>query len=109
MSKGIIDSIEIVHNRLSDTNFVWFPFLWLKLSPSQQLTPWHLVKMTFWFGLYFNVAYLVKKLIFGETIEIIHVFEGQLAFMALFYIWFNLVTKTFWNRRAKRINQGTKP
>ena len=107
MKKNFIDTIENFHNRLSDTNFVWFPFLWLKLSPSQSLTTWHLLKMTFWFGLYFNLAYLAKKVIFQESVELRQFAQGQLGFMVLFFMWFNLVTKTFWNRRARRLKSSS--
>ncbi|MFK7824957.1 MAG: hypothetical protein AB8G05_12420 [Oligoflexales bacterium] len=104
MNKKFLDKLENYHNWLSDTNFVWFPFLWLKLIPSQLLTPMHIVKMTFWFALYFNFVYLAKRLIFGETLGLAQFFQGQLGFMVLFFIWFNLVTKTFWNRRARRLS-----
>lgn len=103
MTKKIFITIEKVHNRLSDTNFVWFPFLWLKLEANQELTSKHLLKMTIWFSFYFNVGYILKKLLFGEPMELAGLVQSQLFFIVLFFCWFHLVTKQFWNRRARRL------
>ena len=104
MNHDLMGTVEKLHNRLSDTNYVWFPFLWLKLQPSELLTHRHLAKMTFWFSLYFNLAYQVKKMLYKEQLEFAHAMSNQIAFLVFFFLWFNLVTKAFWNRRARRLS-----
>ena len=101
---NLINRIETLHNAASDSNFVWFPFSFLKPKAAQAITCKRLLKMTLCFGLYFNFAYILKKIIMGESIEVSSLVNSQLAFLAAFFLWFNLVTKYFWNRRAKRLS-----
>ena len=103
MARDLLSKIEKIHNQLSDMNVIWFPFLWLKLKPEQILTTKHIIKMTFWFSLYFNLGYLFKKVLFGEQLTMRGAVYAQLLLGVLFFIWFQTVTKKFWNQRANRL------
>jgi len=99
-TKSILDHVEYWHNRASDTNFVWFPFLFLKIRPEILMTHKRTLIMTVCFSVYFNAVYVFKKLLFSEQVDIL---ASQIYFTFGFASWFAIVTKTLWNRRAIRI------
>ena len=109
MNGRILGQIAELHNRLSDTRFIWFPFLQLKPEPWQFLSTRALLKMTACFSGYFNLMYLIKGLIFGNLPTWGALIESQLFFFALFHIWFHVVTKPLWNHRAKQLREGRNP
>ncbi len=96
--------IEDVHNRLSDTNFVWFPFLFLKLRPEQMMSLGYTLKMTPFFAIYFAAGAALRDLILGRSIEAASFFQAFGWGLVFFMCWFNLVTAHLWNKRARRLN-----
>ncbi len=101
--KRLLDHLERWHNLASESNFVWFPFLKLKLLPHEVLSQRRLLVMTICFSTYFNIAYLIKKMVFSDQIDLHSAMVSQLYFILGFFVWFNLVTKPLWNRRANRL------
>jgi hypothetical protein len=99
----ILYRIERLHNWASDTNFVWFPFLWLKLRPEQELTFAHRMKMTLFFGLYFGLLNVVRQALLGDPGSVRALALSVAEATGFFFFWFNLVTAFFWNRRASRM------
>lgn len=97
----MISRIAQIHNQLSDQNWVWFPFLFLKLQPNEVIGFIQWLKMTICFGGYFAVFYYLKQFVFGQEIE---VFQGALKGLLGFGFWFALVTRTFWNMRARELS-----
>ena len=97
------DSVERFHNRLSDTDFVWFPFLFLKLKPHQQMTWPHIFKMSPIFGFYFCLMYFLKNAIFDIIPSKANIEVVYMHFTLGFFVWFSVVTRFFWNRRARRL------
>lgn len=98
-----LDSVERFHNRLSDTDFVWFPFLFLKLKPHQQMTWPQIFKMSPIFGFYFCLMYFLKKAIFDNIPSDSNIAVVFMQFTLGFFVWFSVVTRFFWNRRALRL------
>ncbi len=98
-----IRRIEDLHNRASDTDFVWFPFLFLKLKPDQPLTFARRAVMTACFAPYFVVALELRRVLFGGSIDPARVASDLAESAVFFFVWFNAVTATFWNRRARRL------
>lgn len=96
--------IEDGHNQLSDTDFVWFPFLFLKLKPNQVMDVRHRLKMTPFFALYFALGAAVRDWILGAGVSLASSAEAFAWGFAIFFIWFNLVTAPLWNRRARRLS-----
>jgi hypothetical protein len=106
-TRTTLRKVEDGHNWLSDTNYVWFPFLFLKPKPNVSIDQKRIFKMAPCFGLYFNAAYFVKRWIFDDPITLESVFWAQLYWTLGFYVWFNLVTAYFWNKRASRLQKKT--
>ena len=88
--------------KISDTNYIWFPYLFLKPLPSEKIS---IIKSTLvmpplW-GIY--MGYPTGFTFFfsegwGERELIVYV--GK--FTLFFVIWFNIVTRPLWNLRADR-------
>ena len=97
----MIDKIAKVHNQLSDQNWVWFPFLFLKIQPHQMIDFFQWLQMTICFGGYFAVFYYLKQFIFGQEIDLL---MGAIKGLIGFGLWFAIITRTFWNRRARQLN-----
>jgi hypothetical protein len=98
-----LEKIERFHNRLSDQNFIWFPFGFLKPKPEQRIGIVLRLKMTFLFGPSFSAANAIRNLAFGRPIELPELAKSTLLVTAFFLVWFNIVTAYFWNRRANRL------
>jgi hypothetical protein len=103
----MLDFIEHWHNKASDTDFVWFPFGRLKPLPSQKISFRLRLFMSISFGIYYGVYSCLRRLIFGNPFELEHTLLVVLVAISVFFVWFNLVTAFFWNRRAKRLSDVT--
>jgi hypothetical protein len=99
----IFNTLEKWHNQASDTDFVWFPFLWLKLSPREKLNFGHTLKMTFLFGPYLALYNFLRLYLLGRHPDWLSLSASILKCTLFFFVWFNLVTKFFWNRRYRRL------
>jgi hypothetical protein len=102
-SRNLLDIVEHWHNRASDTNFVWFPFLPLKLQPHEIIDHKRTLVMTVCFSCYFNAAFLAKKFFLAEPLDLRSSVASQAYFFVGFLLWFNGVTRPLWNRRAARL------
>ncbi|MGA0164075.1 MAG: hypothetical protein ACO3LE_07505 [Bdellovibrionota bacterium] len=101
----MLQKLENWHNWASDTKVVWFPFLFLKLRPHQLLTRKRILIMTPCFATYFCFSYLLSQSLLGRTYSLQAIFENLGLFLLIFFVWFNLVTYSFWNRRARRLQK----
>jgi ABC-type uncharacterized transport system permease subunit len=104
--KGVIDRIEIIHNQLSDSNWVWFPFLFLKPKASEKINQKRKFLMSICFGFYFTAALVIRNVLFSRPTDIESLPTLALSSVLGFFFWFTLVTAYFWNRRAKRLQKG---
>jgi hypothetical protein len=100
---SILTKVEEIHNKASDTRFVWFPFLWMKPKPSEFLRFKKIVLMSVVFGFYYGTFFTLKKVLLGGVDLFESLPKAVPLAIAIFFVWFNLVTATFWNRRAKRL------
>ena len=99
-----MDSITRFHGKLSDLKATWFPFLFLKpASASVPITHHRLLLMIPCFASWLLVGWLLREWIVGQS-ESLH-FTGIARvygyMLSGFALWFNLVTKPLWNRRAR--------
>lgn len=101
-----LDRIERLHNRASDTAFVWFPFNRLRPLPHQSITIARCSIMAICFGIYYGAMLSLRQSIFGAEIFSRVILTNSLGAFAVFFLWFNLVTATLWNRRARRLANG---
>ena len=97
----IISAVERLHNKASDSNLVWFPLVFLKPLPHELITVRHVVVMTVFFSTYFNMMYQLKEYFFVEGLFLESLILSQSYFALGFLVWFTLVTRFFWNRRAR--------
>jgi chromosome condensin MukBEF MukE localization factor len=104
MSMNIISKLETFHNKLADYDFVWFPFTFLRPKTNQLITRPLLLKLTFAFGSYFFIFYLLKALLLGNTIIFSECLKVLFYSYLIFLIHFKIVLSYFWNRRANRLN-----
>lgn len=100
-----LQKIEDLHNKASDTNFVWFPFQFLRPKPEEPIGLLRRLLMSLCFGLSFEVLYFLRKGIFGECPSFTSSLQSALWFCAAFFVWFTFVTSFFWNRRARRLGE----
>lgn len=113
MGGGILDRVEAAHNFASDTKFVWYPFKFLRVKPSQPLSFSRRLVMTCFFGSFAGIIMWLKACMFGDRLFADHCSADSLMRLCLradfvFFVWFNTVTAFFWNRRAKRLISATK-
>ncbi|MFP5387031.1 MAG: hypothetical protein ACLGHN_13205 [Bacteriovoracia bacterium] len=95
----ILNLFTIFHNWLSDKDFIWWPFSFLRPEPHVPMTFKTTTIMTCCFGglafLMFTVMALMNS---AFTLE--YAFAVFLSCFGGFFLWFNLITKPLWNRRA---------
>lgn len=103
---SLLRKMEDWHNWASDKDFVWFPFVFLKLRPDQVMTFSHRLKMTCCFTPYGVIFYVLRKYflegIYGSEVF----FTSLVTTFICFFLWFNFITAPFWNRRAHRLREN---
>ena len=100
-----LKSFMALYHKLSDKDFVWFPFLFLRPRPEQSIGFRRYVVMGYCFGLYGSLLWPLKQLLWGEGNW---TWNGWAVFtaksLAFFYLWFAVVTIPLWNQRARALN-----
>ncbi|MBA2404268.1 MAG: hypothetical protein H0V66_05815 [Bdellovibrionales bacterium] len=103
--KKLITVVPNTHNWLSDRDFIWWPFSFLRPSPETTMSFGHTLLMTACFG---GLSFLM----FVGFAVVNNMFTASSAvntFMICFggfLVWFNLVTKPFWNYRARQLQKS---
>ena len=99
------DKIIQIHNELSDKNFIWFPFIFLKPRPEVKITQARILAMTLCFSLYAVLALAIRSYLQGSFSA--EMFTMPLIYSCLaFFFWFQTVTSTLWNIRAHALSRG---
>ena len=102
--KKLIDVIAGSHNWLADRDFIWWPFSFLRPKTSEVMTFKHTLLMTACFGglsfLMFVFFAVANNAMTADALvsTFFFCFGG-------FLVWFNFVTKPFWNYRAKKTSK----
>lgn len=102
--KSLLKIIPNVHNWLSDKDFIWWPFSFLRPEPSNLMTFSHTILMTLCFGglsFLMFVGFSVVNNMFTASSAV----NTFLICFGGFFTWFNLVTKPLWNVRARELSQ----
>lgn len=99
----IFNLITDFHNWLSDKDFIWWPFSFLRPEAHVPMTFRLTMIMTGCFGglafLMFSVMALMNNAFsYGYAVSVFFSAFGG------FFAWFNLVTKPLWNRRALKLS-----
>lgn len=95
----LIDLIAQFHNWLSDKDFIWWPFSFLRPEPHEPMTFKHTFLMTGCFG---GLAFLMFAImaVMNNAMTFDYAFMIFVSCFGGFLFWFNLITKPLWNRRA---------
>jgi len=102
--KKILAFVPVTHNWLADRDFIWWPFSFLRPTPSTTMSFKHTMLMTGCFG---GLSFLM----FVGFSVVNNMFTASSAvntFMICFggfFVWFNLVTKPLWNYRARKLSR----
>lgn len=90
------------HNWLSDKDFIWWPFSFLRPPKHEPITMRLVSLMTACFGglafLMFTTFAVVNNLftLDSSVMTLVSCFGG-------FFLWFSLITKPVWNIRARAL------
>jgi hypothetical protein len=101
----ILDLLTNFHNWLSDKDFIWWPFSFLKPAPQEEMTFKLTAQMTGCFG---GLAFLMFTIMaaMNSSLSFEYALSVFFASFGSFFTWFNLVTKPFWNRRSRKLKTG---
>jgi hypothetical protein len=91
------------HNWISDKDFIWWPFSFLRPEKHQPITMKLVLQMAGCFsglGTLMFTAFAIVNNFFSVS----GMFQTLVLSFALFFFWFSLITRTFWNRRAYRLS-----
>lgn len=91
------------HNWVSDKDFIWWPFSFLRPEKQQPITMSLVLQMTACFsglGTLMFAAFAIVNNMFTAS----GVFQTLSLSFVLFFLWFTLITRTFWNRRARKLS-----
>jgi hypothetical protein len=92
----------LFHYHLSQQNFVWFPFLFLKQKKGTLMEVKKTILLAFCFALYGSAFFLLKDFLLAQkSPELLYFFHYFKWSLAVFLVWFNLVTRPLWNQAVK--------
>jgi hypothetical protein len=83
------------HFKLSQTDLVWFPFLFLRPKSDQEISHQRVLLMSLCFAVFAYALYILRRVFSPEGFivsaqELFYFFVG-------FFFWFELVTRPLWN------------
>jgi hypothetical protein len=102
----MLDILTMFHNWVCDKDFIWWPFSFLKPTARESMSFRQTMMMTLCFG-------SLTFVIFAFYALANNMFSWWTALLTLiscyisFFLWFNLITRPFWNRRAKQLQRQT--
>lgn len=100
----LIEFIASFHNFLSDKDFIWWPFSFLRPEKNVPMTFKHTLMMTGCFG---GLAFLMfaTMAVMNNAFTLDSAFTTFLFCFLGFFLWFNLITKPLWNIRASKLKK----
>jgi hypothetical protein len=100
----LFDIITQFHNWLSDKDFIWWPFSFLRPEPHEPMTFKLTSLMTGCFG---GLAFLMFAImaVMNNAMTFEYAVSVAVSSFGGFFIWFNVVTRPLWNRRARDLSK----
>ncbi|MFY7993472.1 MAG: hypothetical protein ACOVP4_09290 [Bacteriovoracaceae bacterium] len=102
--KKLVDRLIEVHGYISDKDFIWWPFSFLRPERNQEITPKNKILMTFCFGGASSLMLAIVA-IMNNAFEVGSFLQTSATLVASFFIWFSIVTVPLWNARARKLNR----
>ena len=103
----ILDPIAQFHNWLSDKDFIWWPFSFLRPAPQEMMSFKLTLTMASCFGGLTFVMFSVMA-IMNNAFSFNYAFSVLVSCFFGFLLWFNCITKPLWNHRAKKLLKNHK-
>ena len=100
----ILGFVPNIHNWLADKDFIWWPFSFLRPEPKTLMTVKHTILMTACFG-GLSVLMFVGFAVVNNMFTASSAINTVLICFGGFFAWFNLVTRPFWNYRARQLSK----
>ena len=102
--KPVLNKIVDFHGWLSDKDFIWWPFSFLRPAKTEKIDLSKKLMMTLCFAGAGSLM-LVTVALMNNAFDLISQLK-TLAIIALaFFVWFSLVTAPLWNLRAERLSK----
>lgn len=102
--KRLVDRIIEVHGAISDKDFIWWPFSFLRPEKNQEITLKNKIIMTFCFGGASSFMLAIVSII-NNAFEMKSFIRTSATLTASFFIWFTIVTVPLWNARARKLKR----
>ncbi len=100
----LLELITLLHNWLTDKDFMWWPFSFLRPEKNIAITFKLTLLMTACFGgmafIFFTVYSIMNNALTAQSFILTF-----LTCLTFFFLWFNLITRPLWNRRARNQNK----
>lgn len=98
----LLDLFTDFHNWVSDKDFIWWPFSFLRPEKHVPMSMKLILQMAACFAglgtLMFTAFAIVNNMFTASSM-----FQTLILSYILFFLWFTLITRTFWNRRAHKL------
>lgn len=100
----LLDLLTQFHGWLSDKDFIWWPFSFLRPESHVPMTFKLTSIMTACFG---GLAFLMFTVmaVMNNAFTADYAVSVFMTSFGGFFAWFNLVTKPLWNRRARTLKK----
>jgi len=100
----LLELLTLFHNWISDKDFVWWPFSFLRPEPKEPITFKLALLMTACFG---SLAFLMFTIlaIANNAFSANYAVSVFISCFVGFFLWFNLVTRPLWNRRSRQLQK----
>lgn len=100
----LLDLLTDFHNWVSDKDFVWWPFSFLRPTPNELMTLKSTLMMTGCFG---GLAFLMFTClaIANNAFTIGTAVSTLISCFIGFFLWFFFITRPLWNRRARALQK----
>lgn len=102
--KQILEIIPNIHNWLSDRDFIWWPFSFLRPQPHVPMTFKLVGQMTACFGGLAFMMFVGFSLV-NNMLSVDALTSTFFISFGGFGAWFVCVTKPLWNYRAKKLQK----
>lgn len=100
----IFDLIATLHNWLSDKDFIWWPFSFLRPEKDVEMTFKLTTLMTLCFGGLGFVMFTIMS-VMNNAVTMDSMVQIFLTLFLGFFVWFNAITKPIWNYRARKLRK----
>jgi hypothetical protein len=99
---NILNLIANFHNWLSDKDFIWWPFSFLRPRPDERITFKLTLLMTACFG---GLAFLMFTImaLMNNALNWDYSMSVFISCFGGFFFWFNIITKPLWNHRIRSL------